>query len=104
LSKVNKKIGLGSLSLLLCIIGILFACSFGDKEAFGDIIIRYIRLKAWSNGNEGIHYTIFYTLIFFIPAVILGSKFKNDSGAKSGKTISSIMLIIIFILVIFSNK
>ena len=104
MSKDNKKIGLGSLSLLLCIIGMLFVSSFGDKGAFGDVIIKFMGLRAWSNGDIGIHYTIIYTLIFFIPAVILGSKFKNDSGAKSGKTISSIMLIIIFILVIFSNK
>ena len=103
LNKVNKKIGLGSLSLLLCIIGMLFACSFGDMEAFGDVIIRFIGLKAWSNGDRGIHYTIYYTFIFFIPSAILGFKFKNDTGAKSGKTISSIMLIIIFIVVIFST-
>jgi branched-subunit amino acid permease len=103
LNKVNKKIGLGSLSLLLCIIGILFAFSFGDKGAFGDVIIKFIGQKAWSNGDRGIHYTIYYTLIFFIPSVILGLKFKNDSGAKLGKIISLILLIIIVLVIIFST-
>jgi hypothetical protein len=102
LSKINKKIGVGSLSLLLCIIGILFAFSFGNKESLGDIIINFLGLKAWSHGNRGEHYTIYYTFIFFIPAIIIGFKFKNDLGAKLGKMISFIMLTIIFLFITFS--
>ncbi|WP_097026364.1 hypothetical protein [Clostridium peptidivorans] len=101
MGKIRKKFGAGSLSLLLCIIGVLFTSSFGDKGAFGDVIIKLIGLKAWSNGDRGIHYTIYYAPIFFIPSVILGMKFKDDSGAKLGKIISSIMLIVVFLVIIF---
>lgn len=69
LSQFNKKIGSGSISLLICIIGIVFAFSFGDKGSLGDVILRFLGLKAWSNGNRGVHYTIYYTLVFFIPSV-----------------------------------
>ncbi|MDV4152651.1 hypothetical protein R0131_17625 [Clostridium sp. AL.422] len=95
----NKKIGLGSISLLLSIIGILFSFSFGDNLCYGDVILNYIGLKPWSNGNTGLHYTVIYSLIFFIPAFILGYKYKNNFGAKIGKIVSLIM--IIFILVVF---
>ena len=99
LKQINKKIRVGSISLLLCIIGILFSFNFGDRVCYGDAILNYIGLNPWSNGDSGIHYTIFYSLIFFIPASILGIKFRNDFGASIGKTIS---LIIIIILIIFS--
>lgn len=94
----NKKIGIGSISLLLCAMGILFAFSFGDRGCYGDIILKFIGLNAWSNGSNGIHYTIFYSLIFFIPSFIVGYKFKSNLGAALGKILSLIMLILIIMV------
>ncbi|WP_300385025.1 hypothetical protein [Clostridium sp.] len=94
----NRKIGLGSNSLLLAIMGILFAFSFGNKVCYGDIILKYMGLNTWSNGDNGTHYTVVYSLIFFIPSLILGLKFKNDFGAKMGKIISLIMIIMILLV------
>jgi len=74
----NKKIGIGSTSLLLCVLGILFSFSFGDKGCYGDLILEFLGLKAWSNGNSGLHLTIFYSLIFFIPFIVLGVKYKKN--------------------------
>ncbi|MBU3090762.1 hypothetical protein KPL35_01480 [Clostridium sp. CF011] len=70
--QVNKKIGIGSISLLLYVMGILFASSFEDKVCYGDNILKFIGLIPWSNGNSGTHYTAFYSLLFFIPSVIVG--------------------------------
>ena len=98
LRQFNKKIGLGSVSLLLCILGILFVFSFGGKGCYGDLILDFFRLKAWSNGNSGLHYTIFYSLLFFIPSVIFGFIFKNNLGASLGKIISLIMCILIILM------
>lgn len=95
---INKKIGVGSISLLLCIMGILFSFNLGNRVCYGDIILKYIGLSPWSNGDNGTHYTVLYSLIFFIPSYILGVKFKNDFGAKVGKIISLIMIIIILII------
>lgn len=100
----NKKIEFGSISLLLCISGILFDFSFGDKVCYGDIILNYIGLNPWSNGYSGTHYTVLYSLIFFIPSFILGYKFKNSIGANIGKAISLIMIVlIILILPVFAS-
>ena len=94
----NKKIGLGSVSLLLCILGILFTFSFGGKGRYGDLILDSFGLEAWSNGNSGLHYTIFYSLLFFTPSTILGFIFKNNLGASLGKIISLIMCILIILM------
>jgi hypothetical protein len=91
-----KKLGIGSISLLLCIIGILFAFSFGNKMCYGDIILKFLGLNAWSKVSSGIHYTVFYSLIFFITSFIVGYKFKNNFGAPLGKIVS--LLLIIFIV------
>lgn len=92
----KKKIGIGSLSLLLFVVGCLFSFTFYNLT-IGDNILTYIGLKAWSNGNSGTHYTIFYSLLFFIPSLILGYKFKEDFGSKVCKILSTIMVTIIVV-------
>ncbi|MBS5988029.1 hypothetical protein [Clostridium sp.] len=96
----KNKIGIGSLSLLLFIIGCLFSFTFNDI-CIGDSILTYIGLKAWSNGNSGTHYTIFYSILFFIPSLILGYKFKENFGSKIGKILSTIMVIMIIVNSLF---
>lgn len=92
----KKKIGIGSLSLLLFVVGCLFSFTFYNLT-IGDNILTYIGLKAWSNSNSGTHYTIFYSLLFFIPSLILGYKFNEDFGSKVGKILSTIMVTIIVV-------
>lgn len=104
MEQTHKKIGFGSLSLLLFICGILFSISFSNGESYGDSILRSIGLNPWSNGNSGVHYTIFYSLIFYIGALILGYEFKNDLGAKLGRTLSFITIIFISVSVIFITQ
>ena len=101
MEQTHVKIGFGSLSLLLFICGILFSISFSNGVSYGDNIIRFFGLNPWSNGNSGVHYTIYYSLIFHIGALILGYEFKNDFGAKLGRTLSLITIIFILISVIF---
>ncbi|GAB6256809.1 hypothetical protein [Peribacillus sp. NPDC055009] len=91
----TKDIGLGSLSFALCLIGILFTFQFGDKPCIGDDILINIGLSAWSNGDSGIHYTMFYSAIFFIPSFIIGHIYPDNRGAKAGKIISGFLSILI---------
>lgn len=92
MDKVKRKIGVGTISLLLSIMGILFAFSFGDNGCYGDVVLEAIGIKPWSNGSNGIHYTIFYSFTFFVPSVIIGYMFKNNLGATVGKYVSLIMI------------
>ncbi|MFJ8068330.1 hypothetical protein ACIQZD_05145 [Peribacillus sp. NPDC096447] len=91
----TKDIGVGSLSFALCLIGILFTFQFGDKSCIGDNILNNIGLSAWSNGDSGIHYTMFYSAIFFIPSFIIGHMHPDNRGAKAGKIISGFLSILI---------
>jgi hypothetical protein len=85
-----KRIGFGTISLLLIIMGILWAFSFSGV-CLGDNVLGYLGLKAWSNGTDGIHLTIYYSLVFYISAFIVTVKNKNDLGARVGKTLSLII-------------
>lgn len=80
--KTRKKLGMGTISLLLVAVGILFLFSLGTYGTFGDRFLRFIGLDPWSNDNTGLHYTVIYSLIFYIPATLIGHHFKNDWGAK----------------------
>ena len=100
--ETNKKLAFGFVTLLLAGIGILFAFTFGDVN-FGDIILNNIGLRPWSKGNSGTHYTIYYSLIFFIPSVILGYKYKDNFGAKIGMGISIVMIALIAFGFIFTG-
>lgn len=91
----NRKIGIGTISLVLFIIGFLFSFTIGDD------ILTYIGLKAWSNGNQGTHYTVFYSLLFYISSLIIGYKFNGNFGSKVGKILSTIMIIVIIISSLF---
>jgi len=86
----KRNIGLGSLSLFITVIGILWDFTlFG--VCIGDNILNHLGLKAWSNYNKGIHYTFYSSIIFFIPAFLLGVKYKNNFGATVGRIISAII-------------
>ena len=79
----NKKIGIGSLSLLLVIIAFVWAFNiFG--VCVGDHILATLNIPTWSNmaNATGTHYTIFYSFIFLIPALILSIKYIVYKGWK----------------------
>ena len=94
---IKKGIGLGTLSLVLCILGILFCVTFKNGKCYGDMMLTYIGLKAWWNGTRGLHYTIYYSLILLIPALALGYKFIDDLGAMWGRILSIFFIAFIFI-------
>ncbi|MBT2668263.1 hypothetical protein J7J00_22745 [Bacillus sp. ISL-4] len=91
----TKNIGLGSLSFALCLIGIVFTFQFGDKPFIGDHILNTIGLSFLLNGGSGIHYTMFYSTIFFIPSFIIGHIHPDNRGAKAGNIISGFLSILI---------
>ncbi|WP_025684375.1 hypothetical protein [Paenibacillus maysiensis] len=102
LRKNEKKIGWGTLSLLLALLGMAVSFEFGNY-IFGDQLLSFLGLPTWSNNvdNTRFHYTIFLSSIFFIPSLIIGYKNPKEFGAKIGKLISSIYLTLIIITLLF---
>ena len=64
-----KKIGIGSISLLLVIIAFFWAFEIMGL-CLGDSILTTLNIPTWSNSANasGTHYPVFYTFIFLIPA------------------------------------
>ncbi|MBU9709455.1 MULTISPECIES: hypothetical protein [Paenibacillus] len=100
--KNRKKIGRGSLSLLLSLLGMAVSFEFGDY-ILGDQLLSFLGLPAWSNSvdNTRFHYTIYLSSIFFIPSLIIGYKNPEDFGALIGRRVSSIYLFLIIISLLF---
>jgi hypothetical protein len=86
----NKKFGIGTIALILWVFGFFFSFSF-KEFCLGDYIINGIGLKAWSGGDTGTHYTVYYSLVFFIPSFIIGLKHKGNFGSKLGRRLSAVM-------------
>lgn len=99
---MKKKIGIGSLSLILAILA--FVWSF-DILGFclGDTVLTALNLPTWSNNlhANGTHYTIFYAFIFLVPSVLLSLKYKNDFGTQVGKWLSVILTTILILGFLF---
>ena len=97
-----KKIGAGSISLLLIIFAIIWSFSFGlEGFCLGDSILSFLGAPAWSNGNSGTHYTIFYSLIFLLPAVPISIKYEHDLFADIAKWISTILTLFLLVALFF---
>ena len=84
-----KKIGIGSISVLLVLIAFFWAFEI-NGFCMGDSVLATLNIPTWSNSANasGTHYTVFYTIIFLIPALAIAIKYKNDSFAKLGKWLS----------------
>ena len=99
----NKKLGIGSISLLLVIIAFIWAFEiFG--VCVGDNVLATFNIPTWSNSANasGTHYTIFYSFIFLIPALLLAIKYKNDLFSRTGKWASIFLIGLLILGIIFS--
>ena len=97
-----KKIGIGSISLLLVIIAFFWAFEIMGL-CLGDSILTTLNIPTWSNSANasGTHYTVFYTFIFLIPALVLAIKHRDDLFAKVGKWSSIIFIAILLLCMLF---
>ena len=96
------KIGIGSISLLLVIIAFFWAFEIMGF-CLGDSILATLNIPTWSNSANasGTHYTVFYTFIFLIPALVLAIKYRDDLFAKVGKWSSIIFIAILLLGMLF---
>lgn len=96
----RRTFGIGTLSLPITLMGIIWGFTL-HGVCIGDNILNFFGLKAWTNGETGIHLTIYYSLVFFIFAFLLGMKFKSDFGAKIGKNTAGIIGSFIILSILF---
>nr|WP_319489487.1 hypothetical protein [uncultured Caproiciproducens sp.] len=99
----KKKLGWGTASFPIVLIGLAWSFSFSlGGFCIGDTVLNAVGLKAWSgSGNMGAHFTVYYSLLFFIAAFALGYRNKEDFGAKIGRTAALVIGILILVSVIW---
>ncbi len=91
----NKKWGIGSIALFLSLFATSFSYTYLSEYSIGEEILHQLHVN--------IPTALISTVLYFI-AIYIGMKFKEDYGAKSGKMISSIFLIIILLQIFISTK
>lgn len=100
---MKKKYGLGTFSLVLCVLALMWSWNlpvFNDL-CIGDQVLSLLNIPTWSGykyGNIRVHYTFISTLVFLIPAFVLGITHRSDSGAKVGMSISGVVMAYIVIM------
>ena len=111
---IKKKIGIGTISLLLVIFAFIWSFNVLDF-CIGDKVLEFFNIPTWSgNGNEqqivdaffivtftkdgqSIHYTVFYSFILLLPALVLAVKNKNDLFTDIGKWLAIIFITLLII-------
>ena len=99
---MKNRIGIGSLSLVLALLA--FVWSFEIMGfCLGDNVLAALNIPTWSNfvDSSGTHYTVLYSLLFSIPAIILAIKHKNDLFASVGKWLALVMSALIIFGLLF---
>lgn len=98
----NRKLGIGSISLLLVIIAFFWAFEI-KGFCLGDSVLATLNIPTWSNGANasGTHYTIFYTFVFLISALVLAIKYKENLFAKVSKWLSIIYIGLLIVGMLF---
>ena len=90
----SKKYGIGSISLILSIFGVMFSFTTWNGKELGEHVLNAIGIAF----PVGIISLVILCISFFI-----GYKYKNDYFAKSGRVISEVFILLIFVLIISST-
>ena len=90
--KNNKRF---TFALLLLLLGIIWQINY-KYFSIGDIILNKLNLPIYSETTYGDHYTIYYSLIFYVLALIVSNK-KDKKFYNLALNIILIILIILYI-------
>ena len=86
----QRKVGIGTLSVILVCIAIIWGTQWNDGRnvtGIGVAILRYIGLERLVLSNLNLPYL--FTYIFTIPAFFIGRKYNEHWGAKAGRILSA---------------
>lgn len=96
---INKNKALGYLSLGIIILAFIMIYEIDFNRSIGDRFLNGIGLKAWSNGNTGLHYTFF----LFISMVVAGYMGVKDYLKDECPNIAKRLPVIIVVLLLFTQ-
>lgn len=87
----SKKIGIGSISLILSIFGVMFSFTAWDGKYLGEHLLSSLNISFPVQ---------LISLVILGIAFFLGYRYKNHYFAKSGRVIALIFISLIFLLIL----
>jgi len=93
----SKKLGIGSISLILSIFGGMFSFTAWDSKYLGEHILSAINVPF---PFPGILLVTIISLVVLFISFFIGYKYKNHYFSKSGRVIAVIFISIIFFLIL----
>jgi hypothetical protein len=100
----KRKVGIGTLSLVLSVFAFLFLVSHKEDPSLGDRIVSALGFAPWSGGTAKFHNTILYSIPIIALAAILGFRYPKDFGAHIGRNMAILCGIFVIILAAFAIK
>ena len=93
----SKKFGIGSISLILSILGGMFSFTAWDSKYLGECVLSAINI---SFPFPGIILGTLISLIILFISYFIGYRYKNDYFSKSGRVIAIIFISLILFLIL----
>ena len=93
----SKKIGIGSISLILSILGGMFSLTAWDGKYLGEHILSSINITF---PFQGMLLVTLISLVILLISLFIWYKYKNDYFAKSGRVIAEVFISLIVVLVL----
>ena len=93
----SKKLGIGSISLILSVFGGMFSFTAWDSKYLGEHILSTINI---SFPFPGVLLVTLISLIILFISFFIGYRYKNHYFAKSGRVISVVFISLIFFLIL----
>ena len=101
---INKKqLIVVCISVFLMIVFLIMGITW-NGQCIGDSVFLWLGVKAWSNGTQGIHYTVVCSLVAELACVLLlTSAIKNNKRfwLYTGKVFCAIILLTLIINIVF---
>ncbi len=96
----NKKIGVGTLSIVVFIFAISFFITIEGYGIIGAYVLSKFGFTVSLGKILGLNYSTICPLMLFLLSFFLGKKYKKDIGAELGTSLSAFMGIFLGLLLI----
>ncbi|WP_461206145.1 hypothetical protein [Clostridium sp. DL1XJH146] len=96
----NKRIGIGTLSIIVFVLAISFFISIEGYGIIGVYFLSKFGLKLNIGKMIGLNYSTIFPLILFLLSFFLGKRYRRDLGAELGTSLSAFMGVFLGLLLV----
>ncbi|MEK4361968.1 hypothetical protein MKX68_05560 [Paenibacillus sp. FSL M8-0212] len=94
----RKPLGLGTLSLLVLLMGLAFNFPWGKANfMISHYLFNLINMPIYSNGTQGLHIPFVVAALFWIPTFLIAKKYRAHFGTSVSYNVAGFMLLLCII-------